>query len=186
MSRSISVTDAGRRLWRDRRGGALVEFGLIVPVLVMLTLGIFEFTIAMLEYHRLGEATRRGARQAIISAPVANLTNLAALTEITCTKNSGTLDCEPAAIETGATFDAILAAMQAILPSIGEENLVVTYGASDIGSLDIPAGIKPFVTITLRDMRLRLTTLSAIPGVPVEIELPPFTTTVVGSSYTAG
>src|SRR6185503_21185821 len=114
MSRHISGIRARalRRLAGDSDGGALVEFGLILPVLLLVTFGAIEFTITMFDYHRLGEAARRGARQAIMSAPVAKLETLQAAGTITCMNKSG-LSCGTATLHTtaAANFTAVLDAV---------------------------------------------------------------------------
>jgi Flp pilus assembly protein TadG len=49
-----------------RRGAALVEFVIVVPLLLLLLLGIMEFGVIMRDYIMLGQATREGARTACI------------------------------------------------------------------------------------------------------------------------
>lgn len=58
-----------RRVWlrRRRRGQALVEFALIVPMLLLLVLGIVEFGRAWNVYQTLTDATRQGARTAVLA-----------------------------------------------------------------------------------------------------------------------
>ncbi len=51
------------------RGSAAVEFGMIAPLLVLITFAILEFSLVLFEQHRATEATRRGARQAVIARP---------------------------------------------------------------------------------------------------------------------
>jgi hypothetical protein len=130
MSKLISAIRARalRRLLRDREGGALVEFGLILPALLLVSFGAIEFTITMFDYHRLGEAARRGARQAIISAPVAKLETLQAAGTITCTKKSS-LSCGSATMQTSASanFNAILSAVQEIAPGVAAANVTISY-----------------------------------------------------------
>ena len=186
MSRHISDIRARalRRLAGDSDGGALVEFGLILPVLLLVTFGAIEFTITMFDYHRLGEAARRGARQAIMSAPVAKLETLQAAGTITCTNKSG-LSCGTATLHTtaAANFTAVLAAVQEIAPTVAAANLTVSYTWSAIGDLSTPGGIKPVVTVQLADVTHQFTMLSIVPGLD-QIALPSFSTSVVANAYT--
>jgi len=55
-----------RRLARDERGGAMVEFALVAPILFLVMLGIFEFGRAWHVYHTITDAAREGARKAVI------------------------------------------------------------------------------------------------------------------------
>lgn len=47
-------------------GQVLVEFVLVLPLLLLLLLGIAEFTIAVLSYNTLADAARQGARYGIV------------------------------------------------------------------------------------------------------------------------
>ena len=58
-----------RRLLRRRsrsRGQALVEFALVAPILFLLAIGVFETGRLVFYYHTLNNATREGARFAIV------------------------------------------------------------------------------------------------------------------------
>ena len=50
---------------RDK-GQTLVEFALLLPLLLLLLVGIAEFTIAVLSYNTLADAARQGARYGIV------------------------------------------------------------------------------------------------------------------------
>lgn len=63
-----------RDLRRDRRGSALVEFALTVPILLAVLLGIFEFARAWNIQQVITNAAREGAREAVVpSATVAGI-----------------------------------------------------------------------------------------------------------------
>lgn len=187
MSRHISASSTGmlRRLLRDSGGNALVEFGLILPTLLLVTFGAIEFTITMFDYHRLGEAARRGAREAIMTAPVAKLETLEATGTITCT-NTGSISCGAATKHStaSANFNAILAAIQEIAPGVTASNVTISYTWSGIGDLTTPGGIKPVVTVELTNVTHEFTLLSIIPALD-HIVLPSFTTSVVANAYTS-
>ena len=59
------------RSWREaERGQALVEFALILPVLLLILMGIFDFGRAVWAYNTLSNAARDGARVAIVDQTV--------------------------------------------------------------------------------------------------------------------
>lgn len=58
-----------RTLRAETRGQALLEFALILPILLMLVLGIIEFGRVWSIDERVSDATREGARQAVIADP---------------------------------------------------------------------------------------------------------------------
>ena len=54
-----------RALWRDRRGGPLVEFALVMPVLMTLTFAILDFSYIAFADATLEGAVREAARRGI-------------------------------------------------------------------------------------------------------------------------
>jgi Flp pilus assembly protein TadG len=54
---------------RGDEGQALVEFALIVPVLMLLLVGVFEFGRAWSAHQAVTDAAREGARLAVIADP---------------------------------------------------------------------------------------------------------------------
>lgn len=52
---------------RHVRGQSLVEFALILPVLLVLVLGIFDFGRAIFAYNAVSNAAREGVRVAIVN-----------------------------------------------------------------------------------------------------------------------
>jgi Flp pilus assembly protein TadG len=55
-----------RRLVRSDAGSELIEFGLTLPLLLLLVLGMFEFGFMLQEYEVLTNAAREGARVAAL------------------------------------------------------------------------------------------------------------------------
>jgi Flp pilus assembly protein TadG len=51
---------------RNQRGAAAIEFALILPVLVLLILGIIEFSVALYDKAVITNASREGARAGIV------------------------------------------------------------------------------------------------------------------------
>jgi len=62
------VVKVWHRSWKKRRRGqALVEFALVVPLLLLLVLGVVEFGRAWNVYQTLTDAARNGARTAVLA-----------------------------------------------------------------------------------------------------------------------
>lgn len=57
------------RALRDEGAQALVEFALVVPLLLMLVVGVFEFGRAWNAYQVITDAAREGARTAVVHNP---------------------------------------------------------------------------------------------------------------------
>jgi Flp pilus assembly protein TadG len=58
---------SGRRCVRNESGQALVEFALVLPLLLLLLLGILDFSRAMNYYNDLTQLAAEGARAAAVS-----------------------------------------------------------------------------------------------------------------------
>jgi len=61
---------------KNNRGQALVEFALILPVLMLLVVGMMEFSLVINQYMIVAEAAREGARSAAVGASDATVTSV--------------------------------------------------------------------------------------------------------------
>jgi len=68
------VCDNSRALLRDDSGAQAVEFALIAPLLLMMIIGIIQFSITLNNYIELTEGVRTGARALAISRAMASAT----------------------------------------------------------------------------------------------------------------
>jgi hypothetical protein len=134
------------------------------------------------DYHRAGEATRRGARTAILNDPIASMSTL----------KSGTITCEGAAddaitcgasdMNAEASFPLIVTDMRDILPTLASENVDVSYAPSGVAGDETPGMVTPLVTISITGYSHEFALLDMIPGIPDAVTFPPFTTTLVAPS----
>jgi hypothetical protein len=175
----MSVSKPGiHRLWCDRQGSMAVGFALVIPMIAAVSIAILEFASVSLDYHRAGEATRRGARLATILPPVADLSALAPSTSITCTSSGATPSCSAGFVTAPETF----ASMSAMLPTIAGENIEIIYSHSGLGDASTPGGVLALVQVRLSGVSHPYTVLaSLVPGLPSGLELPEFSTTLLAS-----
>jgi Flp pilus assembly protein TadG len=67
-SRAATAPDAGaRRRFGRSRGQSMVEFTLILPLLMLLILGIYQFGQTYADYIQVTNAARDGGRKALVS-----------------------------------------------------------------------------------------------------------------------
>ena len=70
--RELPVEQTGRpgaaRLGREREGQALLEFAMILPLLLLLVLGLFEFARAWNTLQVMTDAAREAARRGVIAS----------------------------------------------------------------------------------------------------------------------
>jgi Flp pilus assembly protein TadG len=161
--------------WRNRRGTAALEFALILPALLLLTIGTLEVGLIMFDYHKLSEATRRGLRTALIEDVIIDLADLDA-TPITCS-GPGNVSCSGGSVESSDSFDAIVLAMQEIVPRIDADNVVVTYADSGLDISGNGDTVTPLVTVGVTGLEYDFVALRYIPGLSTVLTLPNFNTT---------
>ena len=68
LIRCPSLLRVTRRLGTCRQGNAAVEFGLTMPLLVLLAFGAFDYGSAYVEGVRLNGAARAGAQQSMYNS----------------------------------------------------------------------------------------------------------------------
>jgi hypothetical protein len=164
------------RLNRADEGATAVEFGLILPMLVLVCLALLEFTIIVFDYHRASEATRRGARVVAISEPILDPESLTTGGTVTCLGAGGGVTCNGGAADSPEVFNSVIAEMQDILPAIQAANVVVEYQDIGLGDITTPGGIIPLVTVRIVDLDHPFLMLQGFPGFGPSIPYPDFTT----------
>jgi len=165
-----------RGLEKEESGEALIGFGILLPILVLVCLSILEFSLVVFDYHRASEATRRAARIVAISEPLIDPVNLVAGGTLNCVSSLGAVSCSGVPALSPAVFDGLVAKMQEILPTIGPENIQIDYSDVGLGDATTPGGIIPMVTVRLVDLEHPFLMLSGFPGFGPSFTYPPFTT----------
>ncbi|NQV54794.1 MAG: pilus assembly protein [Rhodospirillales bacterium] len=169
------------RLIDDSRGEAIISFAILLPMLLMVSLGTLEFALIAFDYHRAGEATRRAARIAVVKDPIIAPVDFAVGQSSTCTGAGAAVSCSGGAVGTAATFTQIVTSMQAILPSVTAENVQVVYRDSGLGDPTLPGGIIPLVTVRIINLQQQFHMISGIMGMPNSFTFPSFETSQMGS-----
>lgn len=197
-----------KRLLRSNGGASAAEFALVLPLLMVLTLGTIDVGRYFWELNRAKKATQYGVRYATVVNPVegaiasesflgvvvgsttltqGDIIPAEAMGEIACTRDAGaTASCSlvdgtalsGTSVPDNDTFSDILARMQAMYPAIQEENLVVTYQGSGLGYAGDPNGADIAPLVTVRLRDLPFTPVTGF--LLVDMTLPP-----VASSLTA-
>ncbi len=164
---SASKWGAAVRFHACQAGAAAVELAIVFPLLLVFTFGILEFSLIVHQMNMAEKATQLGVRKAVTWDPVAP--ELATYTgtgsagsplpadlqlEIVCDDSGCTgSGAIPNPSYSGAAFTDLVDKMAQIYPSIGPENVVVTYRHIGLGFVGRPGGaVVPSVTVDLRDL----------------------------------
>ena len=168
-----------RRLRRARSGATSVEFALLLPIILALSVGLVELGLIVFDYHRAGEAMRRAARMFEIGSA---LTSYASL-PVECPGGSS---CD------GARINAVIEALKAgnFLPepdNFSAANLKVSYALSGLDEPEKPF-VTPVVTVSIVGIEHKFAVLTGLmnllpadTGFPESFTFPPFTTTRIAA-----
>jgi Flp pilus assembly protein TadG len=140
--------------WRSARGAELIEFAIVVPLLVLLLAGIFDFGMMFRSYEAVTNAAREGARVGILPgyADADIRARVDAYMSVSGLTGDYTVTVDTMAIETGAgTFNARSVAVN------------YTYEFAILGGVGAAFG-GDFSTIPLRAVSVMRTEAQAAGG----------------------
>ncbi len=172
------------RLVREEDGAFIIEFAIVFPALIILSVGLLEFSLLAYDFQRASESTRRAVRFAIIGNDIANTANLLDDAIIRCDSEGGVVSCTGGSPHEFADerFQTMLDSMQVAYPLILEEHLRITYESTTVGDAGEAGGIIPLVTIEVRNLKHEFM-LGPIVGLDF-MYFPDFRTSILGSGRT--
>jgi Flp pilus assembly protein TadG len=173
-----------RRISLDQRGASAAEFGLVLPLLVALLLGMIDVGRYMWTINRAEKAAQMGVRMAVVTDYVSSALNdtyvgkcspvLAAgdsipagcFAAITCSRTGTTVSCTSGTAN-AAAFNQVLTRVKAIYPEVVPEDLDIEYSDSGVGYAGNPTGpdVAPLVTVRLSGMQFKPITLFSLASV---------------------
>lgn len=156
------VNDVMKR--RQQGGAVMVEMALTLPLFILLIFAIIELALVVFHFTRAVEATRAGARYAIVNDPVTDISTLDCTTVTELTANCGSASCA-----------GLMGKMTPIYKNLAAANVQVRYGCSSTGFASNPNPIREVsVSISGQDYTL---ILPGLIGFDPKITLPSFTST---------
>jgi len=189
-----------RLFTRDNKGGTAAEFGLVLPLLVLLFLGVIDVGRLLYTWNEAEKATQIGARFAVVTAPVAgdlathNFTydGLAPGSVVPTTVFSH-LECVSGKCQSCSgsacgnfsngygynptSFANLVFRMSAIFPAVKAANLQIDYDNAGLGYVSDPNAPNVTASVTVRLKNLTFTpALFKLLG--TSITLPDFKTTL--------
>ncbi len=191
------------RLAQDQRGAAAVEVAIVFGVLLVLTISLIEFALALWQWNSAEKATQLGVRYAVESDPVATAftsysgvtdgnfqpgtsldTSTVAAFTVRCTSSGcicpggcGAFGGNPGS--DAVAFTAIVDKMQGIFPRIQPANVVVKYSHVGMGFAGRLGGdLVPTVTLELQGLTFDFLLLSFLG--PAGVPMPAFAATLTG------
>jgi hypothetical protein len=151
---------------KRERGATMVEMALTLPLFLLLIFAIIELALVIFTWTRAVDATRAGARYAIVNDPVTDISTLdcSAVTDLTVTCDSG--NCTD-----------LMNQMNALYKDLEAGNVTVRYGCSSTGFSGNPRPVRE-VTVSIVGQEYELV-LPGVIGLDPSLTLPSFTSTRV-------
>lgn len=177
-----------RQLMRDARAASAAEFAMVLPLLLLFIFGLIDVGRLMWTWNRAEKATQMGARFAIVTnmVPATLATQNFALSNgvpggsPVPTSAFSTTTCDNVGCTNGwgydaAAFNAVVARMRLMMPTITAANVVIDYENVGLGYAGDPNGpdVAPLVTVRLQNMTFRPLSLFLFNGT---FNLPDFRT----------
>jgi Flp pilus assembly protein TadG len=168
-----------KQLRIDETGASAVELAIMLPVLMLFSFSILEFSVAIGRYLQVNEAARSGARVAAIQPAIANLDSLQAVPAV-CSGSSSSVSCNGYSVNSSSSFSAVVAEIQRIVPDISSDQVEVSYSSSGTGFSTTADGSAPLVTVRIIGYEHQLLLQNLTPGIN-SIQFPDFATSRITS-----
>jgi Flp pilus assembly pilin Flp len=187
-------------------GAVMVEFTIIAALLLTVTCGMVDFSLALYQWNAASKATELGGRLAAVSDPVSS--DLSTLTGLgtgvnpgdpmpyfkrVCSgssqscSNGGTYSAAAmntivygrGKTECGAVASGQLTAMCDVYPGLTTSHVTITYEQTGLGFAGSPDGVAPTVTVEVAGMTFDFVFLNGLLGF-ARINMPTMRTTITG------
>jgi len=189
-----------------RDGAVMVEFTIIAALLLTVTCGMVDFSLALYQWNAASKATELGGRLAAVSNPVSS--DLSTLTGLGTGVNPGdampyfkhvcsgsSQSCSSGGTYSAAAMNTIvygrgntscgtvasgqLAAMCDVYRGLTTSNVTITYEQTGLGFAGKPGGPTPTVTVEVTGLTFNFVFLNGLLGF-APINMPTMRTTITG------
>ena len=169
-----------RRLISDNKGEAAVSFGLVLPILLLTSLGILEFALAVMDRQQAAESLRRFSRAVAVSMTASDLENVVGESATKCTYSDANVSCANGqSIETWTKLIAGFRDAQDIFPRLNSGNVVIVIEDSGLGPDDADNGTMALVTVQFVNLDYQAKVFPMYDGLIERILFPTISATYV-------
>jgi Flp pilus assembly protein TadG len=195
-----------RALAAARDGAVMVEFTIIAALLLTVTCGMVDFSLALYQWNAASKATELGGRLAAVSDPVSS--DLSTLTGLSSGVNPGdsmpyfkrvcsgsSQSCSSGGTYSAAAMNTIvygrgktgcgtvasgqLTAMCDVYPGLTTSNVTITYEQTGLGFAGKPGGPTPTVTVEVTGLTFDFVFLNGLLGI-TPMNMPTMRSTITG------
>ena len=201
-----------RGLGRASEGAVMVEFSIVILLLLTVTCGMVDFSMALYQFNNASKAVELGGRLAATSDPVAGPNASPSYFSTLAPRSAFNIVCSgaTAACTGGGTYDATamknivygrgktacgavaagqLAAMCDVYPGITPSNVIVTYrqsayASSGLGYAGRTGGPVPTITVEVTGLPFDFVFLNHLLGLST-LTMPSMKTTITGEDLSS-
>lgn len=142
-----------KNLQADQRGEAAVSFALILPVLLLLSCGIMEFAVAMMDRQQASESLRLFSRAVAISITTDDLAGIDQDGPTSCTYADANVTCSNGtSISNWEKLREGFQRAQEVFPRLEAGNIVLVFEPTDLAPDDADLGTMALVTVQFEDL----------------------------------
>jgi Flp pilus assembly protein TadG len=140
-------------LWANKKGEAAVSFALVLPVLLVVSFGILEFALAMMDRQQASESLRRFSRAVAITITTDDLANIEPDATTSCTYSNQNVSCDNGSSITSWTkLIAGFQSAQDIFPRLTADNVVLIFEPTGLAPDDADVGTMALVTVQFQNL----------------------------------
>jgi len=142
-----------RSIWRNQKGEAAVSFGLVLPVLLLLSFGILEFALALMDRQQASEALRIFTRSVAISLSSEDLSGISSDSSTTCSYTFLAVECSNgSSISRWTNLISGFNEAQAIFPRLTTSNVVLIFEPTGLSPDEDDDAIMALVTVQFQNL----------------------------------
>ncbi len=142
-----------RNVWRDQRGEAAVSFGLVLPILMLLSFGILEFALALMDRQQASEALRIFTRSVAISLSAEDISGINSDSPTTCSYSEQSVSCSNGSkVSNWTNLISGFNKAQGIFPRLRADNIVLVFEPSGLSPDDDEDALMALVTVQFQNL----------------------------------
>ena len=180
-SRCKSATPLPKgNIWRNQQGEAAVSFGLVLPILMLLSFGILEFALALMDRQQASEALRIFTRSVAISLSYNDLSGINSDSSTTCTYSEQSVSCDNGSnVSNWTNLISGFNKAQGIFPRLKADNILLVFEPSGLSPDGDNDALMALVTVQFQNLEYESKVFSFYDGLIEKILFPTISNSLV-------
>ena len=142
-----------RNIWRNQRGEAAVSFGLVLPILMLLSFGILEFAIALMDRQQASEALRIFTRTVAISLSSDDISGISSDSSTTCSYSEASVSCDNGSnVSNWTNLISGFNKAQDMFPRLRADNITLVFEPTGLSPDEDDDALMALVTVQFHDL----------------------------------